>query len=137
MQDLFSMKSGSESLPVSNSVYPTITPQPVNPPSFTAMPPAPICKPIGTTSGLNIPSQMGIGSANPVVLPPSNYDGGGYNVDFNDVALHGWVPSPTRGAEYDMMGPDEFMDDTPIMYPNRMANAEMLSLWSEVSATFR
>ena len=139
MQDLSSMKSGNESLPASNSLYPTITPQPINPTSLTTMLPAPICKPIGTTPSLNnlSPSQIGIVPAHPAVLPPSNYDGGGWYVKFNDVALEGWVPPPTRGAEYEMMAPDEFMDDTPFMYPNGMVNAEMLSLWSEASATFR
>ena len=140
MQDLSSMKSSNESLPASNSVYPSNTPQPINPPSLTTMPPAPICKPIGTTPGLNnlLPSQMGIVLANPAVLPPSIYDGGGWYVDFNDVALQGWVPpSPTRGAECEMMAPDKFMDDSPFMYPNGMVNAEMLLLWSEASATFR
>jgi hypothetical protein len=29
------------------------------------------------------------------------------------------------------------MDDTPFMFPNGMVNAEMISLWSEASATFR
>jgi hypothetical protein len=138
MQDDSSVESGKESLPASNSVYPTIIPQPINPPSLTTLPPAPICKPIRTTPGLNnlLPSQMGSVLANPAVPPPSNYDGGGWYVKFNDAALQGWVPPP-RGAEYEMMAPDEFMDDTPIMYPNGMVNAEMLSLWSEASATFR
>ena len=139
MQDLSSMKSGNESLPASNSLYPTITPQPINPTNLTTMPPALICKSIETTPSLNdlSPSQIGIVPTHPAVLPPSNYDGGGWYVKFNDVALEGWVPPPTRGAEYEMMAPDEFMDDTPFMYPNGMVNAEMLSLWSEASATFR
>ena len=134
MQDLSSMKSGNESLPASNPLYPTIIPQPINPRNLTTMPPAPICKPIGSTPGLNnpSPSQMGNVPARPAVLPPSNYDSGGWYVKFNDVPLQGWVP-----PEYEMMGPDEFMDDTPFMYPNGMVNAEMLSLWSEASATFR
>ena len=137
MQDLSSMKPGNESLSASNSVYPTIAPQPINPPSMTTLPPAPICKPIRTTPGHNnlLPSQMGA-FANPAVLPPSNYDGG-VCVNFNDVALQGWVAPPTRGGECEMMAPDEFMDDTSFMHPNGMVNAEMLSLWSEVSATFR
>ena len=129
MQDLSSMKSGNGSLPAPKSVYPTITPQPINPPCFTTMPPAPICKPIGTTPGIVL--------ANPATLPPSNYDGGGWYVNFNDVTLQEWVPFPTRGAECEMMAPYEFMDDTPFMYQNGMVNTEMLSLWSEVSATFR
>ena len=139
MQDLSSMKPVNERLPASNSVYPTIAPQPTNPPSMTTMPPAPICKPIGATPGHNnlLPSQMDIVLANPAVLPPSNYDGGGWYVNFNDVALQGWVAPPTRGGECEMMAPDEFMDDTPFMYQNGMVNAEMLSLWSKASATFR
>jgi len=143
MQGLPLMKSGNESLPVSNSLYPTITPQPINPgpPSLTTMPPASVSKPIGTTPGLNnfSPSQMGIVAAHPAVLPQSNYDGGGWYVKFNDVGLQGWVPPPTRGAEYEMMATasDEFMDDTPFMHPNGIVNSEMLSLWSEASATFR
>lgn len=139
MQDFSSMKSGNENLPASNSLYPTITPQPINPTSLTTMPPASISKPIGTTPGFNnhSPSHMGILPAHPAVLPSSNYDGGAWYVKFNDVALEGWVPPPTRGAEYEMTGPDEFMDDTPFMYPNGMVNTEMLSLWSNASATFR
>jgi hypothetical protein len=135
MQDLSSMKSGNKNPSASNSVY---TPQPVNPPNLTTMPPAPICKPTGTTPGLNnlLPSQMGIVPANPAVFPPSNfYDDGGWYAKFNDVALQGWVPP--RGVEYEMMDADELMEDTPFMYPNGMVNAEMLSLWSEASATFR
>lgn len=137
MQDLFSMKSGNERHPALNSLYPSIIPQPINSTSLTNMPPAPINKLIGTTPGFNnfSPSQMGTLPAHPV--PPSNYDGGAWYVKFNDVALQGWVPPPTRGSEYEMMGPDEFMDDTPFMYPNGMVNAEMLSLWSDASATFR
>jgi hypothetical protein len=135
MQDLSSMKSSNESL-VPNSHHPATTPQPINPPSLTAMPPAPICKPIGMTPGLNnfSPSQI---PANPAVFPPSNHGGEGWYVKFDDVALQGWIPSPTRGAESGMMGSDEFMDDTPFMFPNGMVNAEMISLWSEASATFR
>jgi hypothetical protein len=140
MQDLSSMKSGNESLPVSNSHNPTITPQPINPPlaSLTTTPHAEICMPIRTTPGLNnlSPSQMGIIPANPAVLPSSNYDGEGWYVKLND-ALQGWVPPPARVAEYEMMAPDEFMDDTPFMFPNGIVNAEMQSLWSEASATFR
>ena len=136
MQDLSSMKPGNESLPASNSLYPTIT---LHPTSLSTMPPAPISKPTGTTSGFNnfSLSQMGILPADPVVLPPSNYDAEAWYVKFNDVALQGWVPPPTRGAEYEMAGPDEFMDDSLFMSPNGTVNAEMLSLWSNASATFR
>ena len=96
-------------------------------------------KPIGTTPGFNnlSPSQMDALPAHPV--PPSNHDGGAWSryVKFDDVALHGWVPPPTRGSEYEMMRPDEFMDDKPFIYLNEMVNAEMLSLWSDAPATFR
>ena len=139
MQDLSPMKSGNGSLPASNSVYPTIAPQSINPPCFTTMPPAPIRKPIGTTPSLNnlLPSQTGTVFSNPTALPPSNYDGGEWYVNFNNAALQGWVPPPTKGAECEMMAPYEIMDDSPFMYQNGMVNTEMLSLWSEVSATFR
>ena len=134
MQDLSSMKSGKESLRASNLLYPTIAPHSISPTSLTTMRPAPI----GTTGFNNLsPSQIGIFPAHPAVHPPSNYDGGGWYVKFNDVGLEGWVPPPTRGAEHEMMGPDEFMDDTPFMHPNGTVNAEMLSLWSDASATFR
>jgi hypothetical protein len=139
MQDLSSMKSDNESLPALNSLYPTIIPQPISPTSLISIPPVPIGKSIGTTPGFNnlSPSQIGTLPAHLAALPPSNYDGGAWYVKFNDVALQGWVPPPTRGAEYEMMGPDEFMDDTPFMSPNGVVNAEMLSLWSDASATFR
>ena len=139
MQDLCSMKSSNESPLVPNSQHPTTTPQPINPPSLTAMPPAPTCKPIRMTPGLNnfSSSQIGFIPANPAFFPQSNCDGEGRYVKFDDVALQGWIPPPTRGAESRMMAPDEFMDDTPFMFSNGMVNAEMLSLWSEASATFR
>ena len=97
------------------SLYPTITSHLINPTSLLTMPPAPISKPTGTSPGFNnlSLSQMGIIPADPVVLPK-----------FNDVALQEWVPPPTRVAEYEMVGPDEFMDDTPFMYPNGTVNAD-------------
>jgi len=136
MQDQPSMRSDNKSLPSLNPLYPTITQHPINPTSLTTMPPTTISNPIGTTPTHLSPSQMGIIPAHPAVLPPSSYDSGAWFVKFDDVALQGWVPPPTRGAEYEMLGPDEFMDDTPFMYPNGMVNAEMLSLWSDASATF-
>lgn len=124
---------GNEGPPVLNLAYP---PRPA--PDMTPMPPAPIFNRTGaTTYDLDklLPSQMGIIHANPAVLPTTNYDGRpGWYVNFNDVASQGWAP---RGTDYEMVASDELMDDAPFIYPNGIVNAEMLSLWSEASATFR
>jgi len=134
-QTIRDLPSGNEGLPVLNSAYP---PRPA--PSMTTMPPAPICNRTGaTTCDLDklLPSQMGIIHANPAVLPTANYDGRpGWYVNFNDVASQGWAPSSARGTDYEMVASDELMDDAPFIYPNGIVNAEMLSLWSEASATF-
>ena len=96
----------------------------------------PISKPIRTTPGfINLsPSQMGALPAHPV--PPSNYDGRAWSryIKFNDVTLQGRVPPPTRASDYEMMGPDEFIDDTPFMYPNAEMQSE--SLWWDTPSTF-
>jgi len=126
MRNLSSMKSGNEDLPVLNSAYP---PPPVILPNMTTIPPAPMCNSTGATF------QHDWDHANPAVLPTANYDGGpGWYDNFNDVASQGWAPPSARGVEYEMV--DELMDDAPLMYPNGIVNAEMLSLWSEASATF-
>lgn len=128
MYDPSSMKSGNDSLPVSNSAYPTIAPRPTNLPIPG--------KPIGATIWNDfLPSQTGIVHAHPAVLPTSNV--GGWYVDFNDVASQGWAPLSARGVEHEMMASDQLMDDAPLVHPNGMVNTEMLSLWAEASAAFR
>ena len=121
-----SMKSG---LSLSNSLYPTTTPRTIISPN---MAPTPIYNPIGVTAGndwgLNdlLPSQMGTIQTNPVfpVVGPND-------VNFGS---RGWTPPSARSGE---SASEEFVD-APLMYPNSgMINTEMLSLWSEASASFR
>ena len=142
MRDSFSsMKSTNGGPPISNSAYPTPTPIL---PNVAPMLPAPIFNPNEATTrndlGFTNPfsSQMDIFDANPAVLPTTNYDDNlGWYVNFNDVASQGCASLSAKGAEYEMTASDELMDDAPLMYPNGMVNAEMLSLWSEASAAFR
>lgn len=104
---------------------------------MTTMLPAPVSDPIGAMTGndwgLNslLPSQMGTIYANPEVLP---YEGAWY-VNFNNVVSQGWALPSGKGVDFEMIESDQIMGD--IMYPNGMVTAEMLSLWSDASATFR
>lgn len=116
LKEISSLNEGG--FPVSNSLYPTITPRTIISPNMAA---TSIYNPIGVTAGndwgLN-DLQMGTIQTNPVAAGPND-------VNFNDI---GWTPPSARSGE---SASEEFVD-APLMI-----NTEMLSLWSEASTSFR